>query len=163
MSTYTLCLHYVYVFIFWIQLCFVFFKTFFPLLTFPVPTCVWVCNFLLTLSFPHSFYPLLCVIAHPGSCGAGRHRLKHLSTSPFIPQSGSERQESCLNSPTWLLLWWEIELAYAHTVVFLFLFFFIYFNIPPQSMVGLMQSTVQWFAPGPVLCCGHFWNRNNML
>lgn len=93
----------------------------------------YLCECVISCSHSRSLTLLpLTLIAHSGSCGAGRHRLKHLSTSPFIPQSGSERQESCLNSPTWLLLWWEIELAYAGTFLFLF-FFFLYISIFPLS------------------------------
>lgn len=91
-------------------------------------SCAYLCECVSVISCSHScsltLLPLT-LIAHSGSCGAGRHRLKHLSTSPFIPQSGSERQESCLNSPTWLLLD-TVELAYAGTFLFLFFFFYIF-------------------------------------
>lgn len=95
-------------------------------------SCAYLCECVSVISCSHSrsltLLPLT-LIAHSGSCGAGRHRLKHLSTSPFIPQSGSERQESCLNSPTWLLLD-RVSLCRHFPI---FVLFFLYISIFPLS------------------------------
>lgn len=72
-----------------------------PSLPFPVLPSASV-EFLARSPIPSLPLPLT-LIARSGSCGAGRHSLKHLSTTQFISQSGSERQESCLNSLAMLL------------------------------------------------------------